>query len=227
MASVCLQAFVVALTAPIVWKVRASQSALLPLGTWFDGYAGSLFPFFPWAVFFLLGVIVAFGVVQVLELGRSEPRAAFGLAAGGLLAALLAYVAFIQGHVLHSWYGPHELWHTSPLYVVFRAGAVLSGLGVLWLLEPLLRRRWQRGGRFERLLTTLSHRSLVAYVAHLLVLYGTPITLGLVHGGPTLSIAQASWVSAGLIAFTIAVVLVWEHAPAWYRTRFKRAGVAP
>ncbi|MEY4577341.1 MAG: hypothetical protein RL701_2044 [Pseudomonadota bacterium] len=215
MATLCVQALVIALSAPVVWKVRASQGALLPLGTWFDGYAGSLFPFFPWAVFFLLGVSVSFGVLLVLEnpaAMRLERLAALTMLAVGVLATSLTYAAFVHGRVLSSWYGEHELWHTSPLYVVFRAGAVLAGLGLLWVMEPWLRQRWRSNGRLETLLSAISRHSLVAYVAHLLVLYGTPFTSGLTHDGPTLSIWQASAVSALLIAFTLGIVLAWQHS---------------
>jgi hypothetical protein len=197
----------------MVWKVRASQGTLYPLGAWFDGYAGSLFPFFPWAVFFLLGVMVSFTVVSVLESGGSETRAAAWLCAGGLLASGLAYGAFLGGHVLENWYGPHELWQTSPLYVVFRAGVVLSGLGALWLFEPGLQRLWRSGRRVASLLSALSQESLVAYVTHLLVLYGTPLTLGLVHGGPRFSILEASAISLALVLFTLGVVLLWQRLP--------------
>ena len=224
--ALCVQALAIALSAPVVWKVHASQSALYPLGAWFDGYAGSLFPFFPWAVFFLVGVMVSFTVVSVLESGSSEPRAAAWLCIGGVLASGMAYGAFLYGHVLESWYGTHEIWHTNPLYVVFRAGVVLAGLGALWLLEPSLQRLWRSGRRVESVLTSLSQESLVAYVAHLLVLYGTPLTLGLVHGGPRFSIAAASAISLALVLFTLGVVLVWQRLPrrALFRSPVDRNG---
>lgn len=206
-----VQAVAVSSSAPVIWKLHASQRGWLPLGTWLDGYAGSLFPFFPWAVFFLLGVVVSFAVVRVLESRRSERQAAWLLTLSGVGSSSAAYLAYANGYTLERWYGQHELWHTSPLYVLFRAGAVLVLLGSLWILEPLWRGRWRATGTLETVVAALSQHSLVAYVVHLLVLYGTPFTTGLIHYGATLSLLQTSCISLLLIVFTVGSVLLWQR----------------
>jgi acyltransferase len=219
MAATAAQLCAIALTAPVVWKLRVSQGKLLWLGTWFDGYAGSHFPLFPWAVFFLLGVLVSLALPPPCQADvRAQRRAAALMAILGVLSAALPYAAFVHGHVLQNVYGEHELWHTSPLYVVFRAGAVFAVLGLLWSCEPLLARAWSRSTAptWTTLLSVLARNSLVAYVAHLLVLYGTVFTPGLVQFLRDSTMAVACLVSLGLIAFICALAWSWQRISHWW-----------
>lgn len=195
-------------SAPLVWRVRASQGPLLLLGTWLDGYQGSLFPFFPWAVFFLMGPPLALGVMR----GFDSPRtAAVALMLAGTLAAAGSYALFAHGYLLHDLYGDHEFWHTSPLYVSFRVGAVVCWLGALWLCDAAVQSLLHRASWAEPLFNALSKSSLVAYVAHLLMLYGSPFTLGLVHLGATLSLGEASAIAFGLTLLTSLIALTFQR----------------
>lgn len=202
-------AFAISFTAPWVWQWRASEHGPLPLGAWLDGYSSSLFPFFPWAAFFFLGVALA-GIVARLNAAL--------LIALSTSAAAIAYGLFVRGHLLREIYGEHELWHTSPLYVAFRSGASLAWLGTLWMFEPALRRAWPKLSAFD----ALARGSLVAYVAHLLMLYGSPFTTGLICLGQTLHLIEASAVSVALCLLTTLFVIAWqrsESALRWLRWR--------
>ena len=202
-------AFAISFTAPWVWQWHASEHGPLPLGAWLDGYSSSLFPFFPWAAFFFFGVALA-GIVAQLHAAL--------LIALGTGAAALAYGLFVRGHLLREIYGEHELWHTSPLYVAFRCGASLAWLGALWMFEHTLRRAWPKLSPLD----ALARGSLVAYVAHLLVLYGSPITSGLVHLGQTLDLLEASAVSFLLCVLTTLIVLGWQRSDSALRLLRKR-----
>jgi uncharacterized membrane protein len=205
----------IALAAPFVWQQHASSQLPLPIGTWLDGYAGSLFPFFPWAAFFLLGVLAAAAILPALRAADRAQRSPRGLIAaltfGGVAASALAYELFLHGHVLREIYGEHELWNTNPLYVLFRVGAVLAWLGLLCALEPQVRALWQRTPWLERLFSALSKHSLLAYVTHLLVIYGTPLTIGLVRLGQTLDKTEVFVTTLYVIAFTTAIAVLWSH----------------
>lgn len=200
-------------SAPFVWQARFSDRAPLPLATWLDGYATSLFPFFPWAAFFLLGVIVAPAALRGWAGNDAALRAGLArrLLATGLATAATTYALFLTGNQLRAFYGDHDFWHTSPLYVLFRSGIVLAWLGTLCLLEPAVQRLFRSASWLERLLGALSRHSLVAYVAHLLVLYGTPVTIGLKFLGPSLDKLSASAISLYLIIFTTAIAVLFQH----------------
>jgi len=129
----------------------------------------------------------------------------------GALLAVTTYQALVHGHVLSEWYGAHELWQTSPLYVVFRASAVVAVLGLIWTFEAQLQWMSAHGSHLIAWLKTFSHQSLAAYVTHLFVLYGTPVSRGLVRGGARFTFWQTCWISLALIVFTYCVVKLWPQ----------------
>jgi acyltransferase len=198
--------------APLVWQWRLSRALDPALGMWLDGHRLSLFPLFPWAAFFFVGLLAS----QVIERLRSRAphgqRVAGPLLLGvGAACALAAYGLYVHGYLLRSVYGAHELWHTNPLYVAFRAGLALAWLGILSVLEPWLAALFGAAPAVARTSGALAKQSLVAYVVHLLALYGTPLTVGLVRLGTTLSMAQALSVVVALWALTVLVALLWER----------------
>lgn len=195
---------------------RAGLSDRVPLwfGALFDDAHGSQFPLFPWASFALFGVGFA-GFLR--ELARL-PRAAWFVAGGGSMVAL-AYLALASGLAP---FDNYWFWRTSPAYFVFRLGLIVVALGLL--VRPGDARR---AGREDDLSALLARRSLTAYVAHLLLLYGTPFTPNLVYRfGGMLNLGQASAAFVLIFASTLAITQLadWLERKREVATRYKRAG---
>jgi hypothetical protein len=189
-----------AVGAPFVWNARLSDQ--FALGSWLDGYAGSLFPLAPWAVFFFLGVLAWLA-------GRRRFAAWAGF--GGLALAGSCYAAYARGFTLHALYGEHEFWHSNPLFVGFRAGWVFAWLGLLTGAERAIAWLWRALPALGQGCRLLARRALVAYVAHLLLLYGTPFTTGLARRGARFDVAETLGALAYVFAVTVALVLVWDR----------------
>ncbi len=215
LSSIVAFATLVAVLAPFSWQAHLSERLALPIGTWFDGYAGSLFPFFPWAAFFLIGVLLARPAMRVreraLKTGSRELGFAVMLLMLGCGIAWLTYRLYAKGLVMRSFYGEYELWHTSPLYLLFRAGLVLASLGLLCAVEPYFSILGARSPWLGRTLGPLSRQSLVAYVFHLLVLYGTPFTASLVRLRATLSLGHTFAIFVALVGLTMLTTRLWER----------------
>jgi uncharacterized membrane protein len=219
--------------APWVWQARTSLGSPW-LGAWLDGNYGSQFPFFPWAAFFYLGVLVAVPVLALQRAGEGERGRngwlVFGLLTLGATASTFACAMYWNGYVLRAVYGDYDLWRASPLYVLFRTGAVVAILGVLALCEPVFRWLFARVLLFARLFGALARRSLTAYVVHLLLLYGSPFGRGFKVLGK-LELSETLAVFAFVLAYTTAVVVLLEHLEK-HRTlptelaRLKRFGIA-
>ncbi|HEY6879883.1 MAG TPA: heparan-alpha-glucosaminide N-acetyltransferase domain-containing protein [Polyangiales bacterium] len=194
-AALCLAlGIAVSIAAPHVYAAQAGARAGMFLGPWLDAGAGSLFPIFPWASFVFFGVAVA----GALSLRRELPRALLWIAPGVALAAC-AYVLFLVGV---RWSDPKWFWHASPLNTAFRIGVVLCLLGLLHSLAP----RADAGGWAS----LLARESLVAFVAHLLLLYGTPFTPSLNHHyGGRLDALQVTLVFLVVLALTMLAVRLW------------------
>ncbi|HEX5657645.1 MAG TPA: heparan-alpha-glucosaminide N-acetyltransferase domain-containing protein [Polyangiales bacterium] len=186
----CAIGLAISIASPYVY------SAELPVGPfvrpWLDASTGSLFPLFPWASFSFFGVAVG----GALALRRELPRALVWIAPGFVLAAT-AYVLFLSGV---RWSDPKWFWHASPLNTAFRVGLVLSLMGLLHLLAA----------REDGWTAMLARHSLVAYVVHLLLLYGTPFTPSLNYVyGLKLDAMQVTLVFAGVMGATMLAVWLW------------------
>jgi uncharacterized membrane protein len=179
---------------PAVWKSGASAQLGPELGNWLDDHFGSHFSLFPWASFMLLGVGLG-GLICAVDERR---RARALLAAGGLLAGG-SYTLFALDM---AGFEPHWFWYTSPFYVAFRLGVVLLVLGALHRRSD----REQRAGSAEGLTAILTRHSLAAYVSHLLLLYGTPLTPNLARRfAQRLSLPETCLVFAAVMLVTMGI----------------------
>jgi uncharacterized membrane protein len=187
---------------PAVWKGGYSARLGPGLGNWLDDHFGSHFSLFPWASFMLLGV----GIGGLVCAGDERQRARALLAAGGLLAggSYTLFALDLAG------FEPHWFWYTSPCYVAFRLGIVLLVLGAL-------HRRGDRAQRTDSaevkpgLTAILTRHSLAAYVAHLLLLYGTPLTPNLARRfAQRLSLPETCFVFAAVMLLTVGIAYLLE-----------------
>lgn len=178
-------------------------------GAFLDDRGGAHFPIFPWATYVLFGV----GCAGMLR-GRALKLRPLPLTALGVVLAVAAYARFqANGREL----GEAFFWRTSPSYLLFRLGLVVSLLGVLHF--------WRGGGKQaqqgDSWSAVLSRQSLVAYVGHLLMLYGTPLSPGLSSLGKSLDLAQTSLVFAVVLAATLLATQLWDR-----RKRFARGAAS-
>jgi uncharacterized membrane protein len=191
------------------------------LGAWFDDRGGAHFPLLPWSSFVLLGLgggaLLQRGAACAVIAGARthERRRALPLIVAGSTAAALGYAQFKAAAVQQ---GAMFLWRSSPGYFVFRLGLVAMIFGLLHLPaeERGLREDGASTGRSWS--AVLARQSLVAYVAHLFVLYGTPFTPGLNRLGKALGLAQASLACGGVLAASLCATQLWdrwEREPSW------------
>jgi uncharacterized membrane protein len=209
----------IALFAPYVWRAEYSARLWPLVGMWLDGHGGSLFPCFPWAAFFFLGVL---GSELAVPMQRTPKRSGLLCLLAGSCGAGALYLAWRAGERLTSLYGSHDFWHTNPMYLGFRAALVVALWGLVLLLEPL----WLRLRRLspfcsragprastaaQRAFDALARQSLVAYVAHLLLLYGSPVTTGLACLGRVFDLRESAAIFVCVALHTLAISYLWEH----------------
>lgn len=157
--------------APAMWRWDGASLPLL-VSAYLTDRTGSIFPLFPWSGYIYAGILVALALVG--RDGRSiRPHA-------GRFLALLGGSFAIGGELLRrsGWnpFGDHVYWKTSPFFFVFRLGVILLGFALLRALEERLEPDTRRP--VFRTIQTIAAETLVIYVGHLLLLFGTPWTLG-------------------------------------------------
>ncbi|MGE3801090.1 MAG: heparan-alpha-glucosaminide N-acetyltransferase domain-containing protein [Candidatus Kapaibacterium sp.] len=128
------------------------------------------FPLFPFATYFLIG----FALSRRMITRSLQPKGGLQLATAGLLLLLLSEgVSYVQGTLpLYS-----EFWANSPALVLFRIGGVLLLTGVVAYLMSKSKKREGRENvsQIERVGKT----SLPIYILHLMLIYGSPVNMGM------------------------------------------------
>ncbi len=206
--AVGISALAIALVSPWLWQLGLSKSLFPAIGMWLDGESRSQFPFFPSAAYFMLGVLAA----QVIPFAQRAPkRASALLMLAGTATSFALYTIYQGGERLNAVYGEYDFWRAGPMHLTFRVGIVVALLGVLMLFEPLTQRVRQALPTASRVFDVLSRQSLVAYVFHLLLLYGSPFTVGLVRFGRVFELWEATLFFLAVAVHTISIAVLWEH----------------
>ena len=222
--SVTLLGTALVLSAPAVWRLPVERWLPIGVAAYINIDTGSIFPLFPWTGFLCAGVVTAYLSIDPHR-GSLRRRLAWGLATtGGLLwvAARLLQDSGVNP------FGEQNYWKTSPIFFMTRLGLILLGFAALCGLESLWARRCTapaitaNHGSSMGVMERVGQETLIIYVIHLLVLYGSPISPGLnAVFGETLSLQGASIVAALVLLLSTAMALLWSHGRRQWPTRFR------
>lgn len=198
----------IVLLTPVVWAADWSSWPAW-LAAYLSPSGGSLFPVFPWAGYLMAGA--ALGVAydtrarQSSAVTPSSWLMAIGAAAfaAGTASLWLPWSAYVQA----------DVWRSSPAVFLVRGGAVLVILGVVARLSHGMTAA-------PALVRALAAESLLVYVVHVSVLYGSHWNAGLGRWlGPQDPGGTAAWI--GLL-FVASGAMAW----AWHRTKQDAPSVA-
>ncbi len=197
--------------APHVWASHWSKHLPKFFASWLDESTGSLFPLFPWASFILIAIVIAPLTLSALNPPRVRRRIGTWSLGLGLLVALIAYVAWRLW-----WNNPKEaetFWEVHPDFVVFRVGVVAMVLSAFCGIEAFLRRSANLDfapPQWVVRATTVGQNTLVAYLSHLILLFGSPLTPGISQiYGRKLELPATAIICVCVIAGTIAMTFLW------------------
>lgn len=194
----------IAIATPYLWSIPIDIG--LPLAPWIG--PRSTFPFFPNAVYLLAGFVLSRAILSRIERRwRGSILVAVGVVA-------IVGVRLLDRHVElpDPW---NDLWGSSPLHLLFRVGGVLVLIGIAFGLE-----RWK--GRIIDGVARVGRMSLPLYVVHLVLIYGSPATMGgryWFDGAINRMLTPLGLVLATLTVLTISIVavIVWEILRNRYR----------
>jgi len=189
----------IALLTPFAWEY--GRHAPVWLAALLSIHARSVFPLFPYAGFAFAGA--AWGYLHLLarEQGREAAflrrcsRLAVGLCIVSLAAGLLPFPAIYS-----------DFWGASPLSFLVRVGILILIAAAARWAEPRLLPRLTA-------LAVVGRESLLIYVLHLPILYGSafnPDTSLRKSLGVPLPLEHAILVWLGLTAVIVAVVMGWD-----------------
>jgi acyltransferase len=195
---------VIVFASPFLWQARIASTVSPVLAPYLNGLVPSIFPLFPYAGFVFTGVGVGHFYLDARRSGREQV-----FHHGLVIIALTAVVVGLVFDLLPwSAYPAHDFWKASPDFFLIRIGAV----GIVTAGFISLRRI---PSTVSSRLVTLGQASLLIYVAHLVIVYGSPANPGLMQTvGQVLPVVQALTLAGTVLAGMFLTVRIWQYVRA-------------
>jgi len=194
-------ALLVILVSPVLWGRDFGPMLPAFLTPYLNPLQPSIFPLFPFAAYMLAGAAAGSRYAAARAEG-SDGRFLVRLVmtTGGLALAC----GLLQVTPLGV-YPPHDVWKAGPALVAVRVFVVSV------ILVLVVRMRMLPAGLLGAL-TPLGQHSLMVYCVHIVLVYGSVLTLGLMQTvGRTLPPPAAIAVGAGVLISMVVLVLVWTY----------------
>lgn len=191
---------VIALATPFMWARSWVGVVPLWLASYLSSETGSMFAFFPWGAFLFVGA--ALGMVYTQSwMARPLERTGTAIAALGAALALAGVVVFnlpIQS------VGGIDPWRAGPSVFAIRLGCTLLLLSGFVYASRLI-------DRLPPYVQALSQESLMIYVVHVALLYGSLWAPGLAQALGRQGLAGTfAWIGVLFVSMTL-LAWVWNH----------------
>ena len=197
--------FLILLSAPIVSSVNWFRWLPEGLAAFLSFNHGSLFPLFPASAYMFLGVGLG---ALLLEAPEERRVRTFRLTSLTASAAFLL-LAMAAGHLPVDLLPAHDAYKAGHAYTCFRLGFAFLIFGLLaWIAEL-----WPR---LAASCAPMGRKSLYVYVGHIVLLYGTPWTPGIVTARfHALSVSEGAMFVPLVGGITFGAIVIWD----WVRNR--------
>ena len=217
--TVSVLGFLAILLGPWAWRQPAEQWLPHFFVGYFNTNLGSIFPLIPWMGFICAGLGTAW---LFLDKDRRTVRTKRGpiFVVAGIALWFFCDLLWKAGF---NPFGEHNFWKTSPLFFGKRLGILLGGAGLLASIEEFLRRRREGGSTQSKrtLLELIGQETLIIYVVHLLMLYGSPVHVSLVSQfAHSLTPMQCLGVFLGVFVGCVGFAILWNKARARWPQKF-------
>ncbi len=169
-----------------------------PLAAYMYSSTGSLFPLFPWSGYVLAGAVLGSFLAKKPGIFKSA-KFSYWLFAAGISFMLFAYVV---ESVQYYWLGDIRTWNTSPFLVFFRLGSVLVLNSIVSFISIKVE-------SIPKILILLGRNTLLIYVVHLIILYGSAWSVGIsLWFTKKLSVGLTITAALLMISLMVAMVLI-------------------
>lgn len=194
--------------APYLWRSDLPMLLPLPLRAYLSPHPPATFPLLPYGAYLLLGFVMARPLTR--SGGQGPTRLAMPLLGCACIVAGLALDIPLASHPPHD-----DFWGSSIQHVIFRLGGIVLGVSLCMALA-----RRGRGWLYF-----MGRSSLAIYLLHLMLIYGSPMTMGARYwGGGALDRSLDPLATALAIALT--ALLCYHAVHGWGMLRDRRPGLA-
>ncbi len=170
------------------------------IAAYFNNKTGSHFPFFPWLIYIFAGSILGFYLSKNEDLYRRK-KFSYKLSTLGIT---LIGMFFIFSYIKDSEFSGNNIWLYSSSMVFLRLGYVL-------LLNGIVSFVIRKSKSIPKIIIETGRHTLILYVVHLVMLYGSAWSLGLIYFyARSFNTLETIIVAIGMILLMLLVVMMIE-----------------
>lgn len=201
-AAALLSGIAAVLLAPYLWTGTLYQEIPLPLRAYFSPSPPATFPLLPYLGYFMAGFAASPALMAAAGTGRG--RGMVLASAAGLIALALGLDPLLSGLPPHN-----DFWGPSIQHFLFRLGGVALLVALTFLYGALR----PNGGAW---LGFIGRHSLAIYLLHLMLVYGSPMTMGMRYWfdgmlGGTLNPGLTIGFIGAILLLSVAAVAAWKR----------------
>lgn len=208
--------FALVVIAPLIWEIDFAPVVSPALAPYFNQQQISIFPLFPFAAFLVAGAVTGRLFLSARAAGK-EKEFFDRMLAGSVLAAAVGLLFDLLPFRLLP---PHDYWKASPWFFLIRLGVVLlltASVAYVRRVPPLMTRH----------VVVLGQASLLVYVVHLVLVYGSAVNQGLAQIlGRNLSALQAIGIGTVVLLAMLLLVHLWKTVRERHGMPVRIAGAA-
>jgi uncharacterized membrane protein len=195
-----LLSLIIIISTPYVWRYDFAKILPVEFATLLNRKYGSLFPLFPWVAYVFLGCLVSNMLLKNLRSNNEEGILKKFSIAGIIIIFLGIILEFLSIPTTEF----YDFWYTSPNIFMIRIGAVLIFIYILWFLEVKFKYKMKIFGVFGR-------ESLLVYIIHLIIIYGSALGLGLYqYIGTKLNWLEVMIIFIGICILMVILAAIWH-----------------
>ncbi|HZV13170.1 MAG TPA: heparan-alpha-glucosaminide N-acetyltransferase domain-containing protein, partial [Candidatus Kapabacteria bacterium] len=199
--AIICSAALIAIAAPVWAFARGNPALPVIVRDMLTEVPGSYFPFVPWSAFVFIGIIVT-----KINMDMTNKPLFFRrlFITGGCV--------LVVGGVMRLFYNPYpwELWRSTPIFFAMRIGVIFMLYAALWLYSE--RSKEKNAQKKFRLILLFGRESLLVYVTHLIIVYGSVANNGIASKfAATFTPLECLGVSVILIAAMAVLAYVWSR----------------
>ncbi len=184
---------------PVFANIQWKEFLPVPVAGYFYKGTGSIFPLFPWVGFVIAGGVLGSYLAKNPMVFKTVNFSTRIFAAGGILmggALIINYVLQLQ------WNAGFDTWLDSPFLSIMRLGFVLMLNAVVSFISL-------KAETIPRFLILVGRNTLLIYIVHLMILYGSAWNPGLILlFGQGLSAWNTVGFAVGMILLMSLMVIV-------------------
>ncbi|MSQ45952.1 MAG: DUF1624 domain-containing protein [Ignavibacteria bacterium] len=199
---------------PYFWNYKFAEIFPLWLASYFSFQLKSWFPLFPWIGYLFSGIFIGYLFNKYRE--KNINQFFIWLT---VISFIIIIISINFGSKIESLYPPHDIWKSGGINFITQTAVLSLILSFIFLVTRKIK-------SIPKIILTTSRQSLLIYILHLLILYGSVISSGLkLLYNRSLPLENTLTIYLAILILIYYFLQIWESAKKEYSPEMKKMGL--